>query len=172
MKKLLTIAAAIVAAAVAQAASVTWNYEIGILEDVNGEFINGVISFYDGSTLLGTANVTDGEAYYDGTGNSPLAAESGTTVDAVLAMDFGGTEGTLSVGQFVLEQGSFPDWDSAAASFNMTVQESIDNAGIDTTWSAADAQANGWNMGAVPEPCSVALLALGLAAFGLKRKVA
>ena len=174
MKKVLTIAIALVAAISARAAAVDWSLDRGA---VDGYTEGGlVMAFLDSdraavtSAINGAADASslasalNDFAHSSGNFNKRGAADGSISADSI-------TSGT-SYDVFVV---AF-DAPSIAESTKVLVGSGKASAKGYEPPSSAEVVANYSSVSgtwtAIPEPCSVALLAIGLAAFGLKRKVA
>ena len=176
MKKTMVFAAAVCIAAITQAASFDWGGFVMNSADSSETAQEGTIFnlIYFGDTTPGTPTT-----YYTATG---LTDAGGTLVDThTLTAD-------EAAAWAFLENYTAPA-DSINGKYMVTVFDpttptvfgstTYTISGVTETTSGASIQDNSWAIGGsmggtvinnIPEPCSVALLLLGAAAFGLKRK--
>jgi hypothetical protein len=178
MKKLLTLAVAVMAAVCVQAATTSWDWHIDglyAMDDVGDSGFDGyatgmveLINADAGGTLTSLIDA-DGNAAGTATGETTGAFAAGTPWQAKVTVNIGGTDYTQTF-DFTMPGGLTGDIQGDSqilGDLTGQIQNSVLPDGILMT---STMEANGWT--AVPEPTSVALIALGLVAFGLKRKVA
>jgi hypothetical protein len=179
MKKMLTVAAILFAAVGAQAATISWssNWVYSYRNPDAGD------AWYNGGTISGTAWLVllassdtsaisvSGGALTAGAGNSQAGA-SGSMVGSLGAPSFSATGVSGTSGNWY----TMVVWDSATTLWGVGTAQQITMAGepgLETglaSFSNALGYANPGEFALVPEPTSLAFLALGAAALGLRRK--
>lgn len=182
MKKLLTFAVVAMLAAVTQATTVGWtisNAGAAYTGDAYQFFIigqNGVTSVSQITALLDAGTDTSSYAFGAGTltlrtgGVTMLPASTGKTLTEVgtytsFAVIFNAATPVAGSSEYLAISGLANQTKEIGAS---TANVSFATGSVN----ALASDASNWSSyGPVPEPCTAALLAIGLAAFGLKRKV-
>lgn len=169
MKKILVLASAIVmVAAFAQASAVNWK--------LSGDDVKGKAYYaYNGDQAALIASLQDGSmtdeelASFGGTDHG--ATKTGTVASRGTSDKFGDAAGTITFIVFDGTPANGGTFKYASASTSGKTYDPPNQA-------PGSVDISSWSTGTfksaqpVPEPCSVALIALGLAAFGMKRKVA
>ena len=179
MKKLLTIAAVVLAAVCVQAATTSWDWSLLNVYAMDDSGDSGFDGFVTGSVQLVNADASgtlsadfdsDGSATGTATGTTDGAFAADAPWEAIVTVNIGGQEYKKII-DFTIPAGLTGDIQNDSGIFSSMNDSLYDNVvGSDGILMTSAMEANGWT--AVPEPTSVALIALGLVAFGLKRKVA
>ena len=177
MRKMMLVAAALLTVAVTQAASVGWSLAgaNNYANDAYRFFIigqNGVTDIATITDLLdaGKVDEADAKAFGSGTVNSSGAANVAYTSSGK-SISGAGTYEAFFVIFDATTSGAANNYALVSGASGLTKTIGASTASV--SFSAANQSSflnNTDNWHPTPEPCSVALLLLGAAAFGLKRK--
>jgi len=185
MKKFMTIACVLALAGAAQAASLAWGGYLGNSKEATGTM--GGTGAYATLIYMGMADPGTGVTQWDKTtglsnlGGAVMATHNITTQEATVDYSFvnnfvradasGGVNGYWMV--VVYDPNTSPGyfgWHIAQVS-GITDTSSAGNVVLSDGFGPGQYLDAGAQIGVIPEPTSMALLALGVAALGLRRKV-
>ena len=187
MKKMLTIAAIVLMAVISQAVQVGWNVATGSADYANNAYNvfvigqKGVTSVAQITELLDAGKDVSSYVFGSGTLNSAGTGSVGATSASAGSITPASYPATITSFAVVFDSGTPTAGKSmyVAISGQANQTKTVSNANASTITLATGnvnsivSNSSNWkSFGAVPEPTTVALLAIGLAAFGLKRKVA
>ena len=169
MKKLMIAFAAVVSAAVVQAASVTWTVNT-TFQDINFENVEGTVAFYLASNLSSPLasspfTITDGNVIGSVTGE-----DQANWVARITISNFDGDSKSYTMDyNFMMDtvtHSGYADADTYLSGLTGVVTDALlANSSLDLY---ASATSQGYT--AVPEPTSGLLILLGMAGLALKRK--
>ncbi len=183
MKKMMLVAVAVCAAAVAQAVGVAWGITVdkayagasAYIINTSTKSVSDVVSMItkDGVTDLSSIKWSNAET------KAPTANNNGLVNQTAKNSGIEMSEGTQTAFVALLFKDSEGNWKYAVTD---TMEKTYAGVGTPTfqfgnqsglTWSAASGGGGGDDpiIPDVPEPTSMALVALGAAAFGLRRKL-
>ena len=176
MKKAMMFAAALLAAAVTQAASLNWGADVSNSADSEATARAGTIVnlIYFGDATPGAATTYDTATGLTDAGGTLIASHT-LTADEATNFTFGETYSASADkinGNWMMTifDPSTPTvFDSSVYTVSGVTETGQAGSIVDHTWNFG-ANMGGTVINSAPEPCSVALLLLGAAAFGLKRK--
>ena len=174
MKKLAIAAVAVAFAAAIQAATVDWGVNL-VLQDANFEDVQGTVTFFltsDLDTPLANSPLTLSGGAVDGvvTGDDQTSWTARVTIS-----NFDGQTASYYI-DYVFDMDTVTHAGYADADTYLSGLSNSVNGGLLNDYTLdlySDPASQGFTkVQNVPEPTTVALLALGLAAVGRKRKVA
>lgn len=174
MKKSIMIGFLTLAVAfMAQATQISWNCS-GITDSTGAKLPKGTFAAYlfnvsDLSTAAAFDAAKEGKLDIGLSLNMSTGMNDGVAGTIGAEVDKGYTTGVPETMYAVV----FDSLDPTSGNFFVTTTKSVNIKGVGATMFGLGKQTPTWTpVNNIPEPTTAALLALGLAAFGLKRKVA